>query len=78
MTSSYRIWSAILARADEPRVTVRFSHEEYEDVARAAMVAGVPVAAMLRVCAINWCAYVAAEQAVGRDWGFTRRANSQE
>lgn len=60
----------------QPRVTVRFSREEYEDVARAARVAGVPVAGMVRVCALNWCAYVAAEKkAYGRDWGFPRRAN---
>lgn len=64
-----------MARADEPRVTVRFSDVEYADVERAARVAGVPVAAMVRICAINWCAYVAAEKAVGREWGFRRRPN---
>ena len=62
-----------MARSD--RVVVRFSPEEYADVARAAKVAGVPVAGLVRVCAVNWCAFVAAEKAVGREWGFPRRAN---
>lgn len=63
-----------MSRADG-RITARFSDVEYADVERAARVAGVPIAAMVRVCAINWCAYVAAEKAGGRDWGFKRRPN---
>jgi hypothetical protein len=64
-----------MARADERRVTVRLSHEEYEDLERACRVAGVPLGAMARVCALNWCAFVAAEMAVGRDFGFRRGVN---
>jgi hypothetical protein len=64
-----------MARADEPRVYVRLSRREYEDIARAADVAGVAVGALVRVCAVNWCAYVAAElKASGRDFGRMRSA----
>jgi hypothetical protein len=58
------------------RVYVRLSPEEYADVKRAADVAGVAVGALVRVCALNWCAYVAAEMAVGRRFGKMRRASS--
>jgi len=63
-----------MARADEPRVYVRLSEREYEDVKRAADVAGVAVGALVRVCAVNWCAFVAAEMATGRRFGKMRRA----
>lgn len=61
--------------SDPNRVSVRFSETEMADVERAARVAGVPVGAMVRICAVNWCAFVAAEKAVGRDWGFRRGRN---
>jgi len=63
-----------MARADEPRVYVRLSQREYEDVKRAADVAGVAVGALVRVCAVNWCAFVAAEMTTGRRFGKMRRA----
>lgn len=59
------------------RVYFRVSDEEYADIARAANVAGVGVGALARVCALNWCAYVAAEMATGRVFGKMRRASGR-
>jgi hypothetical protein len=56
------------------RVYVRLSQEEFDDIKRAADVANVAVGALVRVCALNWCAFVAAEMAVGRRFGKVRRA----
>lgn len=64
-----------MARAEEPRVYFRCSEEEFADIERAAKVAGVAVGALARVCAVNWCAFVAAELATGRRFGKMRRAS---
>lgn len=58
------------------RVYFRCSPEQYEDIERAARVAGISVGSMARVCALNWCAFVAAEmKALGRDFGRVRAMN---
>lgn len=58
------------------RIYVRVSEEQYEDIARAARVAGISVGSMARVCTLNWCAFVAAEmKALGRDFGKVRAMN---
>lgn len=60
------------------RIYVRVSDEEYADIERAARVAGISVGSMARVCALNWCAFVAAEmKASGRRFGRVRAMNGQ-
>jgi len=62
-----------------PRVYFRVSDEQYEEIRRAADVAGISVGSMARVCALNWCAFVAAEmRAFGREFGKVRRPNGSE
>lgn len=60
-----------MPRADEPRVTIRFSAEEWADVERAASAAGVATGALVRWCAVMGCAYWAAEMAAARVRGET-------
>ena len=58
------------------RITFRCSDAQYEDIARAARVAGISVGSMARVCSLNWCAFVAAEmKAAGRSFGKVRGPN---
>jgi hypothetical protein len=46
------------------------------DIERAARVAGISVGSMARVCALHWCAFVAAEmKASGREFGRVRAMN---
>lgn len=55
--------------ASEPRISVRFSAEELEAVERAARVAGVATGALVRECAVNYCALVAANRRADRAAG---------
>lgn len=48
------------------RVTVRFSEEELAEVERASRVSGVALGAVIRACALQSCAFLAAEWAAGR------------
>lgn len=48
---------------------MRFAPDEWADIERAATVAGVSTGALIRFCAVNWCAFVAAERAAARARG---------
>ncbi len=66
------------SRGSGRRVYFRVSDEQFEDIKRAAAVAGISVGSMARVCSLNWCAFVAAEmKASGRDFGRTRAMNRE-
>lgn len=49
-----------MPKQGEPRLTLRFSHEDWEAVERAARVAGVPTGTLVRECAVRWGAVWAA------------------
>jgi hypothetical protein len=58
------------------RIYVRVSDQEFASIERAARVAGISVGSMARVCALHWCAFVAAEmKASGREFGRVRAMN---
>jgi hypothetical protein len=61
------------------RIYVRVSDQEFEAIERAARVAGISVGSMARVCALHWCAFVAAEmKASGREFGRVRAMNGSQ
>jgi hypothetical protein len=61
------------------RVYFRVSDEQFEAIERAARVAGISVGSMARVCALHWCAFVAAEmKASGREFGRVRAMNGSQ
>lgn len=66
MRSCVLWWRRFVPTARDPRTSVRFAPDEWADVQRAATVAGVSTGALIRFCAVNWCAKVAADRAAAR------------
>jgi hypothetical protein len=62
-----------VAKADEPRIYVRVSHEEKAMIQRAARVAGISDASLLRECGLRWGPVLAAAIASGERPDIRRR-----